>query len=72
VFRRWEEEGLIETRSSPEHLVWELFAPIVYIRFVYLHGQATEEERHAGRRLAERHVDHFVSYVLRKPGGEKP
>jgi AcrR family transcriptional regulator len=72
VFRRWEEEGLIETRSSPEHLVWELFAPIVYIRFVYLHGQATEEERRAGLRLAERHVDHFVSYVLRKPGGEKP
>jgi AcrR family transcriptional regulator len=72
VFRQWEEEGRVEIRSSPEHLVWELFAPIVYIRFVYLHGQATEEERRAGLRLAERHVDHFVSYVLRKPGGEKP
>jgi AcrR family transcriptional regulator len=70
VFRRWTEEGLVESESTPEHLVWELFAPIVYIRFVYLHGQATEEERHTGRRLAEKHVDHFVSAVLSKPRGE--
>ena len=70
VFRRWKEEGLFDSESSPEHLVWELFAPIVYIRFVYLHGQATGEERHAGRRLADRHVDHFVRSVLRRSKDE--
>lgn len=70
VFRRWMEEGLFDSESAPEHLVWELFAPIVYIRFVYLHGQATEEERQAGRRLAGEHVNHFVSSVLRRPNNE--
>ena len=64
TFRRWMEEGLFASESTPEHLVWELFAPIVYVRFVYLHGQATDEERHAGRRLVEEHVNHFVSSVL--------
>ena len=72
IFRRWMEEGLLDSESTPEHLVWELFAPIVYIRFVYLHGQVTDEERRAGRRLAEEHVDHFISSVLGKRQGERP
>lgn len=70
-FRRWMEEGLFDSESTPEHLVWELFAPVVYIRFVYLHGQATDEERRAGRRLVEAHVNHFVSSVLRRRSKER-
>jgi AcrR family transcriptional regulator len=72
TFRRWMEEGLFDSESTPEHLVWELFAPIVYVRFVYLHGEATDEERRAGWRLVEEHVDHFVSSVFGKPKVEGP
>jgi AcrR family transcriptional regulator len=72
VFRRWMDAGLVREDSSPEHLAWELFAPVAYVRLLYLHGQATQEERRAGRRLAEKHVDYFLSCVLRDPKKQKP
>ena len=64
------EAGLVRDDFSAEHLVWELLAPVAYVRLLYLHGRATEEERCAGRRLVERHVDYFLSCALRDPEGQ--
>jgi len=47
VFRRWMEAGLVRDDLSVEHLAWELLVPVAYIRLLYLHGQATEEQRRA-------------------------
>jgi hypothetical protein len=65
VFCRWMDAGFVRDDFSAEHLVWELFAPVAYVRLLYLYGQATEEERRTGHRLAEKHVDYFLSCVLR-------
>jgi len=67
VFGPWMAVGLVRDDFSPEHLVWEFFHPLAYIRLLYLHGQATEEERRAGLRLAEEHLDFFLSCALRDP-----
>ncbi len=61
------EAGLVRDDLSVEHLAWELLVPVAYVRLLYLHGQATEEQRRAGRRLAKRHVDYFLSCVLCHP-----
>ncbi|TME00650.1 MAG: TetR/AcrR family transcriptional regulator [Chloroflexi bacterium] len=63
IFRHWMERGRIQEHVSPEHLVWELLAPLVTIRFLYLHADATEAQRHEGHRLAEQHIDYFLLSV---------
>src|SRR5262245_9884564 len=45
LFRQWREQGLVLAAFPPEHLVWELIAPLAALRFLYWHAQATEEER---------------------------
>jgi AcrR family transcriptional regulator len=61
LFRRWMQAGLLRDDFTPEHLVWELMAPVTNIRLLYFHAQAGEELRREGRRLAQRHVDYFVA-----------
>jgi AcrR family transcriptional regulator len=68
-FRAWMAAGLVRDDFAPEHLVWELFAPMAAIRLLYLHGHATEVQRRRGRRLAQEHVAFFLSSVLRRPPG---
>lgn len=67
LFRRWMDAGRIRSDAPPEHLVWELFAPLDQVRQRFLHGHATPAERRAGRELARRHVEFFLATVLR-PG----
>ncbi|HEY7485964.1 MAG TPA: helix-turn-helix domain-containing protein [Streptosporangiaceae bacterium] len=71
-FRHWAKAGLLRDDFPPEQLVWELLAPLANIRFVYLHAQATPEERRDGREFAERHVRFFLACVLREPGEGAP
>jgi AcrR family transcriptional regulator len=63
-FKIWMDGGLVRNDFSPEHLVWEMIAPLTNVRFLYLHGQATDEERQIGRDLAKRHLDYFIACVL--------
>jgi AcrR family transcriptional regulator len=63
VFRHWMERGRIQEQVSPEQLVWELLAPLVTIRFLYLHADATEAQRLEGHRLAKQHIDYFLLSV---------
>jgi hypothetical protein len=44
------EAGFVRDDLSVEHLAWELLVPVAYVRLLYLHGKATEEQRRAGRR----------------------
>jgi AcrR family transcriptional regulator len=64
LFRYWREQGLILQAFPPEHLVWELIAPLASLRFLYWHAQATEAERETGHRRAELHIDYFLYTVL--------
>ncbi len=63
-FAAWASAGLLATQAPPEQLAWELFAPIGYVRLLYLHAAASAQERAAGRELARRHVDFFVDAVF--------
>jgi AcrR family transcriptional regulator len=64
LFRCWKEQGLVLETFPPEHLVWELIAPLASLRFLYWHAQATEAERETGHRRAELHIDYFLHTVL--------
>jgi AcrR family transcriptional regulator len=66
-FARWIAAGLLRDDIPAAQLVWELVTPIATIRFLYLHGQATDAERQAGHHLAEQHVAYFLSCTLRAP-----
>src|SRR6266496_5425532 len=61
TFQRWMDENAIRSDLSPEQLVWEWFGPLNVVRVLYFHGQATEAERLAGRRVAEQHLDFFLA-----------
>jgi AcrR family transcriptional regulator len=63
-FETWMRQGLVQASAPPEQLAWELFAPIAYVRLLYLHADAPPRERAAGRELARRHVDFFISNVF--------
>jgi len=64
IMQQWMEQGLIRRDFPPDHLVWELFAPLVVIRISYWHAQATEAEREAGHRRADLHIEYFLHNVL--------
>jgi len=67
VFERWIDAGSIRAGVAPDHLVWELFGPLNAIRVLYLHAQASDEERRAGHALADRHIDFYLDAVVREP-----
>ncbi|ADD40969.1 TetR/AcrR family transcriptional regulator [Stackebrandtia nassauensis] len=46
-----------------ESLMWELLAPLGFVRLVYLHG--TDESRAEGRRRADAHLEFFLNAVVR-------
>ncbi len=73
VFGEWAKAGLIRDDFPPEHLVWELMAPIAMIRLLHLHASATEDTRAAGRRLARAHVEYFLecAHAAGAPGGRE-
>ena len=48
------EAGLVRDDFSAEHLVWELLALVAYVRLLYLHGRATEEERSSVGQICRR------------------
>jgi AcrR family transcriptional regulator len=64
LFRQWMDDGLFRNDFAPEHLVWELMAPLVNVRFLYFHPEADEGAVQAGRELAHRHVEYFLVCAL--------
>jgi hypothetical protein len=45
--------------------VWELFAPLINLRLMYLHPTATEADIRSAKAAGQRHVDYFLSSALR-------
>jgi hypothetical protein len=41
------EAGPVRDGPSVDHLAWELLVSVAYVRLLYLHGRATEEQRRA-------------------------
>lgn len=64
ALRPWAAAGLIRSDFPPEHLAWELFAPLVNLRFMFLHPNAAETEIAAAQAFGARHADYFLSCVL--------
>jgi AcrR family transcriptional regulator len=62
-FAHWIAAGRVRPVAAPEHLVWELFAPLNAIRILYLHATATEEERRVGHAQARQHIAFFLAAV---------
>jgi hypothetical protein len=62
--QQWIKQGLIRGDFPPEHLAWELLAPLAIIRIAYWHAQATEAERDLGLRRADLHIEYFLQTVL--------
>jgi AcrR family transcriptional regulator len=65
IFRRWANDGLLRGDFPAEHLVWELFAPLINLRLMYLHPNATEAEIRSAKTAGQRHVEYFLSSALR-------
>jgi AcrR family transcriptional regulator len=66
-FARWVAAGLLRDDVPAGQLVWELLTPVATVRFLYLHGQATDAERQVAYHLAEQHVAYFLRCTLRDP-----
>lgn len=60
AFSTWAAQGLLRDDVPVELLVWEFTSPLATVRLLFLHGQASPEERRRGRELARQHVDYFV------------
>ncbi len=71
AFRPWAEQGLLRSDFPPEHLAWELFAPLVQLRLMLLHPSATEKEISAAKAFGARHVEYFLSCALTKAGARR-
>ncbi len=66
VFQGWMDAGLIRDDFPAEHLAWELMAPLGMIRVFFLQVDASQDERREGRERAWRHVDYYLTCILKK------
>jgi AcrR family transcriptional regulator len=68
-FRQWRQTGRLRHDLDDATLVWELFSPLIYVRFAYFQASADTEHVAAGVRIAQRHVEHFIdTHVQDVPG----
>jgi AcrR family transcriptional regulator len=65
IFQRWAKDGLLRDDFPAEHLVWELFAPLINLRLMYLHANVTEADIWSAKAAGQRHADYFLSSALR-------
>ncbi|MFI0366292.1 TetR/AcrR family transcriptional regulator [Actinomadura sp. 1N219] len=68
LFQQWIDAGLIpDDLGRPADLAWALFGPIGQSRLLWLHADATPEERQDARDRALRHTELFIRAVFREP-----
>jgi AcrR family transcriptional regulator len=66
LFERWIDAGLVPAElGAPEDLALSFTAPIGLIRLMYMHADATDDERAAARSDILRHVEIFTRAVFR-------
>jgi AcrR family transcriptional regulator len=64
LIRTWQADGTVALHTPARLLVWEIFAPLVWVRFVYFHARATRNEIARGRALAAAHVDYVLNLLF--------
>ncbi|WP_207934554.1 TetR/AcrR family transcriptional regulator [Actinomadura sp. KC06] len=68
LFQQWIDAGWIpDGLGRPADLAWALFGPIGQARLLWLHADATPEERQDARERALRHTELFIRAVFREP-----
>jgi AcrR family transcriptional regulator len=60
VIRVWQQRGMIRPSLDARQIVWEIFAPLVYIRFVYFQARSTRADVLRGKEAARRHIAHLI------------
>ena len=69
VFARWiDERSIRDDLGSPEDLAYALLSPIAHARLMWLHGDATAEQRRTARRRMTAHADLFARAVTETDG----
>ncbi len=69
IFERWIAAGRIDPRlGEPADLAYALVAPLAQARVLWLHADATAQDRQTGLDRAARHADFFASAVF--PAGQ--
>jgi AcrR family transcriptional regulator len=66
LFAQWIACGAIPDDHDPAELVWELFTPLVALRFLHLRADAGAEDLSTARALAERHCA-FILHAVQTP-----
>lgn len=63
LFARWAASGTIPTGHRPAELVWELFTPLVAVRFLYLRAESDADDLAKAHALAHRHRSFFLHAI---------
>lgn len=71
IFRRWIRSGWMRGDFPPEHLAWELLAPLVSLRFAHLHPNASAADIKLAKAAGQRHVEYFLSCAMNPSTKEK-
>jgi AcrR family transcriptional regulator len=72
IFERWIAAGRIDPGlGEPADLAYTLIAPLALARLLWLHADATAEERRAALDRAARHAQFFASAVFRPGPGQQ-
>ena len=70
LFQRWAAAGHIDPGlGEPADLAYTLMAPVALARLLWLHADATPQDRRTARDRAVRHAEFFARAVFR-PGGQ--
>lgn len=71
VFARWIDGRRIrDDIGSPEDLAYALLSPIAHARLMWLHADATAEQRRTARLRVNRHADLFARAMMPPSAGE--
>jgi AcrR family transcriptional regulator len=73
VFERWIRAGRIPAGlGAPSDLAYALLSPLAQARVLWLHADATREQRATARERAARHTELFIRVVFRDHGRRDP
>lgn len=61
ALKAWKKSGDLRSDIPAETLLWQFVAPLFAIRLLYLNAQAGRADRQRGKRLAQEHLEFFLT-----------